>query len=51
MNIDKLDLIHKLFLVVGPKIDRKLVKNLLAIATVLSDRDMGDELKQIVKKF
>ncbi len=51
MDIGRLDLLHKLFLVFGPKIDQKALKNMLAIITVLSDRDMGDELKQMVKKM
>jgi hypothetical protein len=51
MDIDKLDLIHKVFLVMGPKIDKKIVKNLLSVVTVLSDRDLGDELKQMVKRL
>ena len=51
LDIDRLDLIHKVFLVMGPKIDKKIVKNLLAIVTVLSDRELGDELKQMVKRM
>lgn len=51
MDFDKLDLIHKVFLVMGPKIDKKIVKNLLSVVTVLSDRELGDELKQMVKRL
>lgn len=51
MDIDKLDLLHKLFLVLGPKVDQKIVKSLLALTTILADRDTGDELKQLVRKI
>lgn len=51
LDIDRLDLLHKVFLVMGPKVDKKIVKNLLAIVTILSDRDLGDELKQMVRRM
>ncbi len=51
LDIDRLDLLHKVFLVLGPKIDQRVVKNLLALVTILSDRDLGDELKQMVKRL
>jgi hypothetical protein len=51
MDIDHLDLLHKIFLVLGPKVDKKIVKNLLAVVTILSDRDLGDELKQMVRRL
>jgi hypothetical protein len=51
LDIDKLDLLHKLFLVLGPKVDQKIVKSLLALTTILADRDTGDELKQLVRKI
>ncbi len=51
LDIDRLDLLHKVFIVLGPKIDRRVVKNLLAVVTILSDRDLGDELKQVVKRL
>ncbi len=51
LDIDRLDLLHKVFIVLGPKIDRRVVKNLLAVVTILSDRDLGDELKQVVRRL
>jgi hypothetical protein len=51
LDIDRLDLLHKVFLVLGPKVDKKIVRNLLAVVTILSDRDLGDELKQMVKRL
>lgn len=51
LDIDRLDLLHKVFLVMGPKVDKRIVKNLLAVVTILSDRDLGDELKQMVRRM
>ena len=51
VDFDKLDLLHKVFLVMGPKVDKKLLRNLLSVVTVLSDRDLGDELKKMVKRI
>jgi hypothetical protein len=51
LDIDRLDLMHKVFLAMGPKVDKKLVKNLLWVVTILSDRDLGDELKQMVRRL
>jgi hypothetical protein len=51
MDIDRLDLLHKVFLAMGPKVDKKILKNLLALVTILADRDLGDELKQMVRRI
>ena len=49
MDIDKLDLIHRILLVYGPKIDKNLFKNFLMAVTLMADRDTGDELKRILQ--
>lgn len=49
MDIDKLDLLHKILLVYGPKVDREIFKKFLMAVTLLSDRETGDELKRILQ--
>ena len=51
MDIEKLDLAHRIFLAVGPKVDKEIFKKILMIATFFSDRDTGDELKKVLAKL
>jgi hypothetical protein len=51
LDIDKLDLLHKILLVYGPKIDRDMFKKFLMAVTLLADRDTGDELKRILQQL
>ena len=46
MNIEKLDLVHRVFLAVGPQVNKEFFKKLLLIATIFSDRETGDDLKR-----
>ncbi len=51
MDIEKLDLAHRVFLAVGPQMDKEFFKKLLFITTMLSDRETGDELKRILQRL
>ncbi len=51
MDIEKLDLAHRIILAVGPKVDKEVFKKILMVATFLSDRDTGDELKKLLRRL
>lgn len=51
MDIEKLDLAHRIFIAMGPKVDKEIFKKLLILATFLSDRDTGDELKKLLRRL
>jgi len=51
LDIERLDLAHRLFLAVGPKVDREVFKKILMVATFFADRDTGDELKKLLRRL
>lgn len=51
MDIEKLDLAHRIFLAMGPKVDKGVFKKLLVLVTFFSDRDTGDELKKLLRRL
>jgi hypothetical protein len=51
VDIEKLDLAHRIFLAVGPKVDKQIFRKLLIFITFLADRDTGDELKKLLQRL
>ncbi|HEX7712553.1 MAG TPA: hypothetical protein VF531_00915 [Bacillota bacterium] len=51
MDADKLDLVHRFSLTLGPKIDKALIKNCLTALAILSDEETGSELKKLIAKL
>lgn len=51
MDTDKLDLVHRFSLMLGPKIDKALIKNCLIALTILSDEGTGSELKKLISRL
>jgi hypothetical protein len=51
LEIEKLDLVHRVFLAAGPQLGKDIFKKLLLITTLFSDRETGDELKKILQRL
>lgn len=53
MDIDQVDLMHRIMLAFGPKINinQDLVKNLLIAVAIFSDRETGEELKRLIRQM
>lgn len=51
LRIEQLDLLRRLSYIVIPRANRSLIKTFLFIIGLLADRDTGEELFKIVKRF
>ena len=53
LDIEQVDLMHKIMLAFGPKINinQEILKNLLIAVAIFSDRDTGDEIKRLIRQM
>lgn len=51
MDIEKLDLLHRVFLAAGPKMDQEMLKNLMLVLTIFTERDTGEQLRKTIRQM
>ena len=51
-NHERIDLLHRLSLAMGPKrVNKEFIRNCLIVLTILSDQDIGTELKKLIQQI
>lgn len=50
-RVEQLDLLRRLSCMVVPRADQKIVKSALILLGLLADRDVGEELFKLMRRF